>query len=580
MNNDRVNNKKNNMFRNKKIVIIFIIFLISCLFGVSVWCILNKNYINKTIFNLNGQEVMELETGTVWHDPFVVAIYDDESIVDNVIVEGDVNTDVAARYEITYTIRKGLSKKVLKRVVVVKERDYSFSLTLNGDDTIYISRGSTYTDAGYSAYYNNVLVNEDVIVTGEVNSDAVGEYTLKYKIQKDNFYREKERKVIVVNFDYQIFLKDNNQYIKENTVYFTTSDNNYERVLLPNGKVSYDNNINYKIDKNGNFTFVIYNKLGFKEEKTFVVTNIDNEVPTGTCTGYMYDTYTQLVVDASDKSGVSSYEYYYGNNTSGKTNTKDFKYNEIINEALVKVYDNALNSKTFECNMIDKSTIYPSSYNSYVFNDTVSSGNMKYWLYIPKNVTKRKPVPLLVYLHGDGGRSDNINKVNGWGYPKLINEGHELPFMMLAGQINNETNWTDTNTYKRLMRLVDYIIANYSVNTKKIILAGGSSGGGGVYVITANYPKYFSCAVVGSGIYDNYKTLASQLVYTPFWIFHGTNDSHIDYNSVKSFANYINSVGGQVKFFGIEGAGHDVTDTPQGFSNPELIKWMLEQERK
>lgn len=579
MENDRVSNYNKNVGKNKKLFTIFIIILFFCLLGVGVWCISNINYVNNTIFNLNGQELIELETGTVWSDPFVIAIYDNESIIDDVIVEGNVNTDIPARYEVTYTIRKGLSKKVLKRVVVVKERDYSFSLILNGNNTIYISRGSTYVDPGYSAYYKNVLVNDDVVVTGKVNSNVVGEYIVKYRIQKGNFYREKERKVIVVNFDYQISLKDSNQYVKENTIVFSTLDDNYDHVLLPDGKMSYDKNINYKIDENGVYIFVIYNKLGFVEKKTFDITNIDKIGPTGICTGYMYDTYTELKVEASDKSGISSYEYYYGNNNSGKIKSKDFKYTEMINKASVKVYDNALNDITFICNMIDKSTVYPSSYNSYVFDDPASSHNMKYWLYIPKNVTKRNPVPLLVYMHGDGGRGDNINLVNGWAYPKFINEGQEFPFMMLAGQINNETNWTGSSTYQRLMRLIDYIIANYSVNNKKIILAGGSSGGGGVYVITANYPKYFSCAVVGSGIYaSGYKKFASQLIYTPMWIFHGTND-RIDYNSVESFAKYINTLGGQVKFVGIKGAGHDVTETIDGFNNPQLIEWMISQER-
>ena len=152
--------------------------------------------------------------------------------------------------------------------------------------------------------------------------------------------------------------------------------------------------------------------------------------------------------------------------------------------------------------------------------------------------------------------------------------------MMIAAQINYETNWTHEGTYQRLMRLVDEIISRYNVNTKKIILAGGSSGGGGAYKITSAYPNYFSCTVIGSGMYDSvYRNFANKLTNTPMWIFHGTKDSNISYSSVKSFAEYINSLGGKVKFVGVEGGTHGVTETDSGFKNKDLIDWMLAQER-
>lgn len=571
---------KNNKINVNKIIIFLIISLVVVIgMGFLIYYIINDNYIDNVVFYLNGSPIIEIEQGEKWNDPFVIALYDDETIEREVVVSSNVNVSTPGSYEITYTIKKGFSKKVLKRVVNVKEHNDGFSLILKGKDTIYMKRGSKYADPGYNAYYNGLDVSGDVIITGQVNSDVLGEYILNYKVNNGIYSREKTRKVIVVDFNYGIDLKDKSDYVKENVIVFSSSDSNYDYVLLPDGTKKYDKSFSYNINENGTYVFVIYNKLGFYENKTFNIINIDKISPTGSCTLYMYDSYTEVVVNANDNFSIDKYEYNYGDKSSGKIRDNRYKYYDVINKAFVNVYDKVNNKATFECKIVDKSSIMPSGYNSYTFKDPETSRTMNYWLYIPKNVTKRNPVPLMVYLHGAGSQGTNINLVNDYAYPNFIKNGQEFPFMMIAPQINKDMNWTDTSTQKRVMNLINFIVNNYYVNSKKIILAGGSLGGGGAYSFTANYPKFFSCTVVGSGLYVSaYRKYASSLIYTPMWIFHGTNDG-IDYNSVEDYANYINSLGGNVKFVGIKGAGHNVTETIQGFKNPELIEWMMKQER-
>lgn len=564
--------------RIKKIVFIIggtALFILILFFS---FYLINSNYINNVEFVLNGSPIVEIEQGSTWTDPSVSARYKGKLI--DFEVEGNVNTAIPGQYKIVYTVKKGMSKKTLSRLVVVRTVNDNFTLTLKGNTTMYISKGSNFVEPGFTAYYNDVDVSKEVVVTGFVNKEVAGEYTINYSVQKDGYVRQKTRKVIVITFNYQLNLSKNDGYVAENTIIFSTNDANYSYILLPDGKTSYSNNVSYKVEKNDIYSFTIYNKLGFIINKSIEVKNIDKSVPKGSCFGYMYDNYTNLVVNAKDDSGIAGYEYLYGNKKSEKINTSEYKYYENVNKATVNIYDKANNKITITCNMVDKSTSVASSYKSYTFTDPTTSRKMNYWLYIPENLSKRNSVPLMIYLHGDGSRGDNIKLVNKYSYPKFVNEGTKYPFMMIAAQINYETNWTNEGTYQRLMRLVDEIISRYNVNTKKIILAGGSSGGGGAYKITSAYPNYFSCTVIGSGMYDSaYRNFANKLTNTPMWIFHGTKDSNISYSSVKSFAEYINSLGGKVKFVGVEGGTHGVTETDSGFKNKDLIDWMLAQER-
>ena len=184
---DKVKNeKKNNGIRSKWFVF-FNIILISGVILVGICFVFNNNYLNNIVFNLNGLPTVEIEVGDEWHDPFVVALYEGNSIIDEVIVNDNINTSIVGKYEVAYTIKKGFCKRTLKRVIFVKEHDNNFYLSLKGKDTVYISVDSVYIEPGYNAYYNGIDLSSDVVVTGDVNSKVKGEYLIKYKIQKGNF---------------------------------------------------------------------------------------------------------------------------------------------------------------------------------------------------------------------------------------------------------------------------------------------------------------------------------------------------------------------------------------------------------
>ncbi len=567
---------KKNISKTDLIIILVIILSITIL----ILFLLRKPTPNYFLDLIGSEEIIVYQNYSYVEPGFNAYDKDGTNYNDEVIVDGNINTDIAGEYLIKYQYQD--IKKERKVVVVAPDRNLTY-LILRGNEIIYLEKGEQYIEPGYDVLDSNDSdLKQKVVIEGEVDTNKSGTYKLLYSVTNSQGKTlTKERTIVVVSLTYNISLEENSKFVKSNNIIFNTSDNNYQYILLPDGVKTTSRNISYKITDNGTYTFKIYNILGNYEEETFTISNIDKFPPTGTCDGYLYDDYTTLKVNAKDDTFISSYEYYYGSKKSNKTSNNEYTYTDKIDSSSVNIYDQVNNKTTIKCQMHDYSTKIESSYKSYKYKDSVTGRTMNYWLYIPENATKRKQLPLVVYMHGDGGRGTNINDVTLFAYPKFILEGTKYPFMLLAPQISKDTNWTDKKTYQTLMSLINKITSEYSVNKNKIILSGGSSGGGGVYVIAAAYPNFFAGAVVGSGIYNyNYRNLAKNLRSTPMWIFHGTNDASISYSGVKSLADSLKSNGVNVKFVGIEGGTHSVTETDKGFKNPELINWILAQERK
>ena len=568
-------------FLHKKISLIIIIIIIITGLSIGVYFISSNSYKTEYFLELSGDHDLIISKDSPYQEPGYKA-YDNHGndYSKEVTIYGEVNSNIAGEYLIKYYF-KDLKKE--RKVTVVSQNNNLTFLILQGEKVIYLQKGESYQEPGYTVIdMVDSNLKDKVIITGQVDPNNSGTYKLTYSVtNSENQTISEERTIIVIGLNYSLSLENKDKYTKSNNIIFNTTDANYQYVLLPDNSKETSKNISYKVTTNGKYTFKIYNTFGSYEEQTITINNLDTQSPTGSCTGYMYNNYTELTTNAQDDLGIVSYEYLYGNNTSGKLTTNKYKYTSNIDNAKVIIYDKVNNQKTINCQMIDKSTSIPTSYKSYNYKDPNTSRTMNYWLYIPDNLTARHSVPLLVYMHGDGGRGTNLKDVNLYSFPNFVATGEKYPFMMLAPQIGKDTNWTDEGTYKTLMNLINKLTTEYNVNRKKIILAGGSSGGGGVYVITAAYPNFFSCSVVGSGIYDSkYRKIANNLTTTPMWIFHGTNDSNIDFSSVKSFSEYIKSLGGNVTFVGVEGGTHGVTETTQGFRNPSLINWIISQERK
>jgi predicted peptidase len=200
-----------------------------------------------------------------------------------------------------------------------------------------------------------------------------------------------------------------------------------------------------------------------------------------------------------------------------------------------------------------------------------------YLLYLPKDYQqeKSKRWPLVLFLHGMGERGEDLNLVTRHGPPKLVEAGHEFPFLLVSPQCPPNGWWAwDTNIHA-LAALLDELEHSYAVDPDRIYVTGISMGGYGTWALANAYPDRFAAIapICGGG---NPSTICA-IRHMPVWTFHGDQDHAVPLRETTEIVDALRACGGNVKLTVYDGVGHD--SWTQTYDNPELYMWLLEQRK-
>lgn len=116
--------------------------------------------------------------------------------------DGDITKKVKVKKEedkITYTVSdKAGNEKSVSRKIIYKD-NVKPEIKLEGSETVYIFVGDNYNEPGYTVNDNcDGDISKNVKVEGKVDSNAIGDYTLKYSVtDKEGNEASVERKVVV-----------------------------------------------------------------------------------------------------------------------------------------------------------------------------------------------------------------------------------------------------------------------------------------------------------------------------------------------------------------------------------------------
>ena len=130
------------------------------------------------VITLNGDNPTTIEVGTTFTDPGASASdnYDTEI---SVTVSGEVNSENLGSYTLTYTATDNSGNTTTATRIVNVVDTTAPVITITGDNPTTIEVGGTFTDPGASAT-DNYDSEISVTVSGEVNSENIGSYTLTY----------------------------------------------------------------------------------------------------------------------------------------------------------------------------------------------------------------------------------------------------------------------------------------------------------------------------------------------------------------------------------------------------------------
>jgi predicted peptidase len=182
-------------------------------------------------------------------------------------------------------------------------------------------------------------------------------------------------------------------------------------------------------------------------------------------------------------------------------------------------------------------------------------------------------------LHGAGERGTDLERVEKNGIPKMIAQGTEFPFIVLAPQCTEQSGWPIE--LDALHALVEKIIQEYRTDTSRIYLTGLSMGGYGAWHLAAEYPSMFAAIVpICGGTIPNigFPERIHILKDIPIWVFHGALDDQEPLQKSQELVDVLRNHQGNVKFTVYPDAKHD--SWTQTYENPELYEWLLQQKNE
>ncbi len=201
-------------------------------------------------------------------------------------------------------------------------------------------------------------------------------------------------------------------------------------------------------------------------------------------------------------------------------------------------------------------------------------GKISYLIATPKDYSKSgAPSPLLLFLHGSGERGSDLNEVKAWGPPRIIDNGGELPFIVVSPQCPKGEYW---NTFL-LKGLLDEVIKKYNVDKTRIYLTGLSMGGFGTFNLATAYPDYFAAIapVCGGGN----PAMAFTIKDIPIWVFHGKLDKAVPYQRSVEMVDALKKSGANPKFTTIDDGGH-ADAWKFAYNEAGLWEWFLKHKKE
>ena len=199
---------------------------------------------------------------------------------------------------------------------------------------------------------------------------------------------------------------------------------------------------------------------------------------------------------------------------------------------------------------------------------------LTYSLYVPESAKEGQPLPMIVVLHGMGGRGDST--LERW--RKRLND----EFIILCPSYPMGAWWT-LSAEELVLQLIRKTRMQLPVDPNRIFLVGLSNGALGTYMIGSFHPDYFAGIVPIAGAISepHYLHFLINLTHTPVYSIQGQFDPIFPIQ----FSRRINKILNDMKYpltyrehseQGTAHGGHFLPETEV----PALLEWLREQRRE
>ena len=214
--------------------------------------------------------------------------------------------------------------------------------------------------------------------------------------------------------------------------------------------------------------------------------------------------------------------------------------------------------------------------------------NADYLAAVPVVEERDEKLPLLIFLHGAGGRGREIERVKRIARTALT--GMERfagePSIFVAPQATEGTKETPASWLPDdLDRFLAHLKTTLPIDEDRVYLTGNSMGGYGTWAWAAHSPKQFAAVApvvggLGKGgpkdITSDLDRWAEALATLPVWAFHGANDKVVPADRSQRMVKLIRDKGGKsarLTVFPNEGHGA----SREVYTSREFFEWLFAQ---
>ncbi len=192
---------------------------------------------------------------------------------------------------------------------------------------------------------------------------------------------------------------------------------------------------------------------------------------------------------------------------------------------------------------------------------------LDYVIRFPEAMQKDEVYPLVIYLHGAGGRGRDISLIEDHCFFEL-SEPYLKDSFSVAPQCYADS-WF--NIFEQLQEFIEYVISHNNIDPSRVYLMGASMGGYATWQMAMSRPELFAAIVpiCGGGMYWN----AGRLINMGVWAFHGDSDPTVFPEESKKIINNIRALGGMdAKLTVYENTSHNAWSPT--FVNNDMWAWL------
>jgi predicted peptidase len=220
---------------------------------------------------------------------------------------------------------------------------------------------------------------------------------------------------------------------------------------------------------------------------------------------------------------------------------------------------------------------------------------LPYRLFVPDNYSEQQRYPLILSLHGAGGRGSDNEKQLDRAVAYLVSDKvqRDTPAFVLVPQCPAGHQWVEIDDskgppyknyaleeipeslqFQLIFNIMENLLKTYEIDENRIYVTGFSMGGSGTWDIIVRHPDFFAAAVPLSGRND--PAQAGRIAHLPIWAFHGKLDDAAPVENTRVMKSALEHQGGHIRVSEPR-CGHDVVD--RAYGKTDVLAWMLAQER-